>query len=335
MAKAKKLPSGRWRCLAYSHTDENGKRHYESFTADSKKEAEYLAAEFLNNKDKKVRPENYITIKTNVLSPSTIRTYNSIYRSHIKNNDIGKISLREVSNVNVQKWVGYLSGFLKPQTVRKVYTLMYVTISMFLPDLRIKVTLPKGKEPNLYVPSDDDVKRLLEHVRGKELEIAILLAAFGPMRRGEICALESSDIHGNLVTVNKSMVLTASRDWIIKQPKTMSSYRTIEFPQSVIDRMKGIEGRIVKATPGQITNRFQRAIRFSHLREFRFHDLRHYSASIMHAMGIADQYIMERGGWASDRVMKKIYIGTIEAEKKKATEKILEYFDGMQHEIQQ
>ncbi len=46
MAKAKKLKSGSWRCLVYDYTDLDGKQHYESFTAPTKKEAEYLAAEF-------------------------------------------------------------------------------------------------------------------------------------------------------------------------------------------------------------------------------------------------------------------------------------------------
>lgn len=52
MAKAKKLPSGNWRVQVYSHTDADGKRHYESFTASTKKEAELMAAEFGVNRTK-------------------------------------------------------------------------------------------------------------------------------------------------------------------------------------------------------------------------------------------------------------------------------------------
>ncbi|PKB52272.1 hypothetical protein CRH03_25625 [Clostridium sp. HMb25] len=52
-----------------------------------------------------------------------------------------------------------------------------------------------------------------------------------------------------------------------------------------------IEGRIIKATPEQITSRFRRAVKFSGVTPFRFHDLRHYAASIMHAIGVPDQYI--------------------------------------------
>ena len=46
MATAKKLPSGQWRVLAYIGTGPDGKRQYKSFTAGTKKEAEYMAAEY-------------------------------------------------------------------------------------------------------------------------------------------------------------------------------------------------------------------------------------------------------------------------------------------------
>ena len=47
----------------------------------------------------------------------------------------------------------------------------------------------------------------------------------------------------------------------------------------------------------------------------------------MHAMGIPDHYIMERGGWASERFMNRIYIDVIEDEKKKVTNKIVTHFE--------
>ena len=47
MATAKKLPSGSWRCLVYTGTDINGRRKYKSFTAGTKREAEYLATQYM------------------------------------------------------------------------------------------------------------------------------------------------------------------------------------------------------------------------------------------------------------------------------------------------
>ena len=155
------------------------------------------------------------------------------------------------------------------------------------------------------------------------------------MRRGEICALTDCDIVGNTVSVNKGYVLDKDNKWVLKHsPKTDSSNRIIVMPDFVIDRIRGIEGEIIKATPGQISSRFNRAIHFSGLPHFRFHDLRHYCASILHAMNIPDQYIMARGGWATDNVMKRVYFGEISDEAAKFNKQIMDHFSELRSDMQ-
>ena len=82
MAVPKKLPSGNWNVRVFSHM-ENGRPKYVSFTAPTKAEANRLASEFMCEKKdlksgdmtiKKAISE-YIRVKENVLSPSTIREY--------------------------------------------------------------------------------------------------------------------------------------------------------------------------------------------------------------------------------------------------------------------
>ncbi len=340
MAKAKKLPSGSYRCQVFDHTDANGKRHYKSFTAPTKREAEFAATQWAAEKSGPGIEDitlyeavsRYIDSKRGVLSPSTLCGYESMLRNYFK--EIGCMKLEALDNTKLQIWVSDLAGKLSSKTVRNVHGLLSSALDMFAPDFTLKTTLPAKKKPDLYTPSDKDIRKLLEYISGKELEIAVLLAAFGPMRRGEICALTSDDIHGNIVNVNKSMVQGPDGAWYTKQPKTYSSYREIEYPPFVIERMKGISGRIIKATPQQITNRFSRAIHFSGLPHFRFHDLRHYAASIMHAIGVPDQYILQRGGWASDNVMKSVYRNVIDMETAKQNKKILKHFEKVSHEIQ-
>ena len=84
MANAKKLPSGSWRVRVYDGKDQTGKDVYKSFTAPTKKQAEYLAAEYLAGKrsqhptDSRTLAEayaRYIEIKKNTLSPATVREY--------------------------------------------------------------------------------------------------------------------------------------------------------------------------------------------------------------------------------------------------------------------
>lgn len=350
MAKAKKLSSGSWRCLAYSHTeriwdekkkDWKDKRIYESFTASTKKEAEYMAAEFSMNKDVKKRPDNmslydaidkYIQIKEGVLSPTTVRTYKSARRTHFE--DIGNLSIRDLTSSIVQAWISDLSKRLQPKTIKNTYGLLVATLDMFNPDLHLKIKLPQKKENDFYTPSDNDIIKLLRQIEGTELEIAVLLAAFGTLRRGEICALTNNDIHGNYITVNHAFVRNENNEWILKEPKTVGSKRTIELPEFVIDKMRGIDGYIVKTHPDALSERFRRALKKSDLPKFRFHDLRHYSASILHAIGVPDQYIMQRGGWVSDHVMKSVYRNIIDEESSKQNRKIMDHFNQMQHEMQ-
>ena len=65
---------------------------------------------------------------------------------------------------------------------------------------------------------------------------------------------------------------------------------------------------------------------------FRFHDLRHYQASILHAMGVPDKYIMQRGGWRTDNTLKNIYQHTFDKTTKEVSDKINDYFTDILHE---
>lgn len=81
-------------------------------------------------------------------------------------------------------------------------------------------------------------------------------------------------------------------------------HRTIEFPRFVIDIAlnNSTNGKVVPLVPDSITKRFIDTIKLLDIPRFRFHDLRHYGASILHAIGVPDQYIIQRGGWSTDNV---------------------------------
>lgn len=349
MAKAKKLPSGAWRALAYSHTEcvmqEDGStrrvRRYESFTADAKKEAEYLAAEFALSKKRKDKPQDitlseamssYLIIKSSVLSPSTIKGYKWI-GEHIYT-DIHALDLPSLTNEIIQAEVNKDASKRGAKSVRNAFAFLSAVLDMYAPDLKLRISLPQKQKPSLYVPTDDDIKKLICGITGTSFELPILLAAFGSLRRSEVCALESIDIDGNCININRAMVKDSNLKYVIKPPKTFSGYRTIELPQFVIDKMDGAEGRIVKLTPDYITRRFPQILKKLDIPHFRFHDLRHYQASILHALGIPDKYIMERGGWKTDSTLKNVYQHTMSDQSKKFADVANKHFESMQHEMQ-
>lgn len=329
MATAKKLPSGSWRCLVYSHTEKvhdnkthtwKDKRIYESFTSDDptpagKREAEQMAAVFAATKDGKKSisttmtfgeaVDSYIKSRETILSPRTIMDYRRMRKNSIQS--LMDIRLNKLTQENIQDAINLESTHLSPKSVRNIHGLISAVLKQYKPTMRLTTALPKKVRPELHIPTDDEIKRLMEHVQGTELEIPVLLAAFGPMRRGEICALDSSNIEGNIVHVCKNMVLAEDRKWIIKQPKTFAGDRYIDYPEFVAEKWRSINGKITTLTPNNITDRFNVALKQARLPHFRFHDLRHYSASIQHALGIPDAYIMRRGGWVSDGTLKTVY----------------------------
>lgn len=135
MATAKKLPSGAYRCLIFDGM-ESGKRKYKSFTAPTKKEAEYKATQYIiekeenkntfkNNNSFKNELEGYITTKEPVLSPSTIRGYRNVQKMlEEKYKDFCDMKLSAISQENVQNIINDLSKAKSPKTVRNYYGLI-------------------------------------------------------------------------------------------------------------------------------------------------------------------------------------------------------------------
>lgn len=329
MATPKKLPSGNWRVQVYSHTD-GGKKKYKSFTASTKAEAARMAAEYQSNRELRVSDitigscvDQYIKAKTGTLSPTTIRGYLS-HRENIRL--IENLRLSCLTSNDLQSFVSALSETLSPKSVKNIYTLLMSSISVY-DERRFRVTLPHAIPHDYATPTDAEVNLLLDYAND-EMRLCIILAAVGTLRRGEICALEYSDIlyDFNAIWVHRDMIRDIKEGWLIKEiPKTSDSIRRVHYPKEVIDMIGHGTGRIYRETPDYLTKQFVK-LRDSLGLKCRFHDLRHYAASTMHAIGVPDQYIMERGGWSSDRVLKAVYRNTLTDKSDSFTAKTNEYF---------
>lgn len=346
MATAKKLASGSWRCQVYSHTEEiqqpdgtiKKKRIYKSFTCDvkgpkGKRICEKMAADWAEEKESFTHIytitfgaaiDKYISDREAILSPCTIRDYKSIRKNRIQS--LMNISIDKITQDDIQKAINAESLTHSPKTVRNIHGLIAAIMAQFRPNFALHTVLPKKVRPKIYVPSDSEIKQLMDIVKDTEMELPVLLAAFGPMRRGEICALDAKNIQGNVVHVCQNMVRTPDKEWIIKTPKSYAGDRYIEYPDFVAEKWKGKTGRIVNMNPCCITDRFARLLKSSGINHFRFHDLRHYSASVQHAIGVPDAYIMQRGGWGNDGVLKNVYRHVMEEKQKEMNQKANDYF---------
>ena len=268
--------------------------------------------------------ERYMDIKQNVLSPSTIRVYNILRRNAY--GSISSMRIDRITQEDVQACVNRYAQDHSAKSCRNALGFLTAVLSMFMPGISFRIKLPQAVPPQYYTPSDEDIQKLIGAIRNEELRRAVLLAAFGTLRRSEVCGLSLEDIEGDVIRVRRAMVESDS-GWILKEfPKNDSSNRRIIYPQFVIDSLGDRPGMLVQMTPKRLDVAFRRAVKRAGLPPFRFHDLRAYSVSIAHAIGIPDVYLMERGGWKSDTTFKKVYRRAISDENREISAKLNEHF---------
>ena len=344
MAKAKRLPSGSWSCQAYSHTiTVNGKqkRVYERFTAPTRKEAEYMAAEFQMNKSRRTSSEtmtvaqaieSYIDSKSNILSPATIRSYRSFQRNHFQN--IGQIPIKKLTRQMVQKEFNTYAATLSPKTCRNLHGLLSAALAFYMPDFTLKTSLPEKEKKEMQIPTELQLQTLLSFSKDTPLHTAILLAFSMGLRRGEICGLKWGDVDftNNKLHVRTSVVLDDNQKWVEKSPKSFSGNRILDIPDFTKAELRKIaSGKrasepIVHLLPSQVTNNFITLTRQIGISHIRFHDLRHYYASMLLANNVPDKYAMKRMGHATNAMLKGVYQHIIIQKEQEVSNTINHYF---------
>lgn len=288
----------------------NGVR--KSFTADTKKEAERLANAYVYSQEGhsgltvSEAVEAYIAGRESILSPNTVKDYRITQKYHMKT--IQRYKLENLDNKILQIWVNELSQKLSPKSVKNCYTLIASVLASEMPQKRIKVSMPKIIHADMQMPSESDIRAVRAAVRGTDLEVPVELAVCCCMRRGEIAALlaHKEHIHRDSVTVRYNMIKSGN-DWICKDPKTPTSYRTIPCPKELIFKARNTDPIL----PSTITDHWIKLMKRMNL-PYRFHDLRHFSASAM--LTVMPRVDVERfGGWQHNSpVLSNIYTYNID-----------------------
>ena len=142
-------------------------------------------------------------IKIRNYTERTIKGYKNIERM-LKNNyeEFYNMKICDIEQEHVQRVISDLAKTKSPKTVRNYHGLISAVLGS---NLHLNTTMPQKIQPELYIPSDNEIKALVAAVKDTELEIPVLLGAFCMMRRGEICGLSMNDI--NLSLVQKSLLI--------------------------------------------------------------------------------------------------------------------------------
>ena len=339
MAKAKKLPSGSWRALVYVGKDQNGKRQYESFTADTKVDAEYLAAQHMkehpgyrqrNDLTLGEAFDSYIDAKSSVLSPSTLREYRMTRRNHFQslmNTPIDRIKARDV-----QIAVNKIAATKSPKTVRNLHGTLSAVLKMFRPDFVLTTTFPEKQKHEIFIPERETMKRIIRQAEGRRVEIPLLLAVTAGLRASEINGLTYGciDCKKCEITIKQASVRGDDGN-VLKQPKSYAGYRTIPCSSRVLDKIGDgdPDAFVLGKTSNYIDRLWMRYLKSIHEEYFNFHALRHYFCSQALLLGVPKKYIAELMGHSSENMIDKVYAHTFKNEKAEFAQKIVSASDDL------
>lgn len=317
MATAKKLPSGHWRVNLFIGKDANGKRKYKSFTAETKKAAEYKAAEYnLERKENKAHKltlheaiSRYIESKRNILSPSTIRGYYDVLDNYCP--ELMELQIGDLTQEAVQLAMNVMAAKYSPKTCRNTHGLISAALKIYRPDFTLHTTLPQKTKREIYVPDEKEIAEIYALTVGTINEIPVFLAAECGLRASEISALRVENIKPTYIDIKEARVVGDDNKEHLKSPKSSSGYRKVPISEYVYKYLishADKDGRVCPRRSAYICNSWSDFKAKHRLNEnLNFHALRHHYASKCIILGIPQKYIAELMGHSSTDMIEKVY----------------------------
>ena len=249
----------------------------------------------------------YLNIKANVLSPSTLRGYKHIFL--ILPKYLTDIELNKINNNTLQNYINFLALTKSPKRIKNIIGLIRAILTYNNIQLNYNLRYPEKIKQLVYIPTDQDIKKLDTELKTTKYYIFFRLALYG-LRVSEILALTPSDIKDNGdLTINKAKVQDQNNIYKIKTTKTITSNRTIKLDTELITQIKK-QNYILNHTYKQFYNYFKRLINKLKINYFSPHKLRHYMATKLYDLNIPTKYIQAIGGWSNEQTLMKIYTHT-------------------------
>lgn len=340
-----KLPSGMWRCQVMV----DGKRIGVIDKIPSVAQAKAIALRegiIDEKKEKKRAPvlslseaiEEYIVLKEGVLSPATVRGYDTIKRNRFKSL-MGK-NVHDITKDDVQAAVSKDARAVSAKTIQNAYGLVQTVLKQY--GINVDgVKLPQKKKVYKEYLQPQDIGKLIEAAKGDSCETEILIAVWLGFRRSEIMGIhwDCIDFQNQTIKVMRTVVPDKENKWVEKEiPKNETSQRVVSCPDYIMEKLRelykpGSTGRIFKIHPDTLLKHIHRVCRQAGITDTTTHGLRHTNAAVMKSLGINDSFAMARGGWSSEATYKKTYAYIFDQDAKKADEEINQYFQKMHTDL--
>ncbi|MFI6468728.1 tyrosine recombinase XerC [Streptomyces sp. NPDC050516] len=298
----KKRPNGKWRAR---YRDLAGKEHAKHFArkVDGERWLDEVTAALVTNtyvdpKDRKLTVDQWcdLWLESYGQRDSTERQA-KVHIARIRL-EFGPLPLMAVDEMAVKRWLAKLRKEGRAQSYRFA---LHNRLSQILTDAVYakklssnpcgKRTTPGAGKPRPYVATEAQLWALYE-LAGEKYRPAILLGAFAGLRTAEACGLRRQDVDLDARSITPAVQYPA------EPLKTEMSRTTVPIPDLFVGELKrlldGREGGYVVPDDGGIQMgpwKIEREIRRIRGKVeglppvFRFHDLRHFFASLLIASG--------------------------------------------------
>lgn len=190
-----------------------------------------------------------LTTRGEPLRPRVVETYEGLLRLHVFPT-LGDRPLGKLSTPMIRAWHQALRVDASPKTAAKSYRLLRASLNTAVED-RLLVHNPcsiKGAgieaADERPIPTIPQVYELADAIEPR-FRAAVLLAAFGGLRRGELLALRRRDVNvlHRTVSVELQRQQGAHGEDLVGPPKTAAGRRTFVLPSEVV---KEIELHLVR-----------------------------------------------------------------------------------------
>jgi integrase len=307
--------------------------------------------------------KDYVSMNT---TDRTQESYTSIVERHLIPS-LGKVILTDLQAVHIQSY--YADKLSKGRADGKgglsarsiVYhhrilsnSLDYaVKMGVVVRNMVKLVQPPRVAKVTMNTLSPEEVTRFLDAARETDYYVYFATLLYTGLRRGELLALRwrNLDFESATLTVVETAYKLGNGNYVIKEPKTTQSRRTVTLPHSLVELFKvyraaqellriqlGVsldaddfvfirpDGSPIN--PNAVTLAFKRITKKAMLRSVRIHDLRHTYATLMLKAGVHPKVVSERLGHANIGITLDIYSHVLPGMQETAAEKFDGIFEG-------
>ena len=297
------------------------------------------------------------------IAPSTYRCYNVAVEQHIVP-ILGNLQLSKLQPIHIQEYYSKDLGGgrkdnkktvtreLSPTNVAMHHRILHRALKQAVKWQLIPknpadaVEPPKPNKKELVIPSEEEIKMLLESFKDTVYFLPLFLAITTGMRMGEILGLTWNDVDlkKGVLHVRQILYQRTPGHPIFKQPKTAKSKRSIDLPVTALKVLKEHKKEALKhrlaagnaycdynlvcclpdgkpINPPTLGSIFRTKARKMNL-YISFHDLRHIHASYLLKQNVHPKIVSERLGHSQISITQDLYSHVMPGMQKEAARQI-------------